>query len=348
MVLFSFANSAPVLTLAFFGLRSFGMSALGLVSSVIQSKWWVTKNGRVSSLSGIVGAILSTSVFSIVYEISVQSFGWRSAYRLFSLVTGCILAPLCLIFIRSTPESVGLLPDGQSSPKVASPQSAAKTLEGWDTKDAIRTPMFWAFSIGNFFWTLVAAGEFFNVVPTLNQKGFPLKSSPPLSSLLYTPLGIASAASTVVSGFAIDRFRPPRVIAVGFLIQAAGGYLGLSLSSVPAVLAFGIVNGLSNGWCGTCYRVAYATMFGRRNNGAITSIGRVLLVAGTAVGPLLFGIAPSMATSMWGGDVMSLAASSLMLLCSLVLVFMGEPKKPDRARDSDVAASPAEIEMATT
>jgi nitrate/nitrite transporter NarK len=159
----------------------------------------------------------------------VLQLGWRTAAVLSGLAVLTLL-PLVL-FIRRSPESMGLLPDGDRSPaqdRHASPSGLTPLLDDtreFTTREALRTPTFWLLAAFHGLRNVPYAGVTVHLVPLLVWKGL----DEPAAAFYVGLTALATVVSRPLTGWLGDRQSKQMIGAVGVLLGAAG----------LAVLAYG-------------------------------------------------------------------------------------------------------------
>jgi len=100
-------------------LGSLGMMAMGgLVTSTTVSKWFVRKRGRATAIV-MAGLPMGGAVLVPVTQFVISNYGWRGAWVVLGLLVWVLVVPLAALFMRRTPEDMGLRPDGDSGGVVA-------------------------------------------------------------------------------------------------------------------------------------------------------------------------------------------------------------------------------------
>ena len=113
-ILLSFTQSYLVFVLVFMGPMSLGFQAgFNQATMATVNHWFRRKRGLAMSIVQTGQAIGGVLIFPLV-ALAVLKLGWRPAAFLSGLVVLTLL-PLVL-FIRRSPESMGLLPDGERRP----------------------------------------------------------------------------------------------------------------------------------------------------------------------------------------------------------------------------------------
>src|SRR5215475_11995801 len=137
--------------------------------------WFLTKRGLAMSILQTGQAIGGVVLFPLV-ALAVLKLGWRSAALLSG---GAIFLTLPLVLlVRRSPESMGLLPDGETEP----PPSAAgvtprhrrppRALVELTTTEALKSSAFWLIAGFHSFRNIPYTAVTVHLVPLLVWKGF--------------------------------------------------------------------------------------------------------------------------------------------------------------------------------
>ncbi|UCG24800.1 MAG: MFS transporter [Chloroflexota bacterium] len=124
-----------------------GITILGLgVQAGLIARWFRRKLGMALGLA-FAGTGLGAFILTPTTERLISSVGWRFSY-LFMAGLALLLIPLTVIFLRLTPASMGLRPDGDLAPENSSADApaddaAGEPAGGWTLERAARTPAFW-------------------------------------------------------------------------------------------------------------------------------------------------------------------------------------------------------------
>jgi MFS family permease len=254
--------------------RGLGQSALSVASLALVGKWFTR---RLSLAMGVYALLMSVGfmvAFPAVGAV-VQAGGWRTAWRGVGLAL-VALAPLCWIFVRSTPESIGLLVDGGRA-RVEEPAAGA-TL-----KEALGTPAFWVFALAASVYGLVASGIALFNESILAERGF--------DPTTYYRTLVVTALTALVGNFAGGAFAARG--SVRTLLVAAMSLLAASLVALPQVrsqahvMAYAVVMGLVGGFVMVVFFSFWGRAYGRVHLGRIQGAAQILTVLASAVGPLI-------------------------------------------------------------
>ena len=120
------------------------------------SKWFTRKWGTALGIV-MAGEGIGSIVIQPLVGIIAQNFGWRTTYLFAGLLVLVLNVPLILFVLKDSPESMGLLPDGDKSEEIANPQNG-KLLIQTDTEPTpavrnikllsyLKRPAFWLMGI---------------------------------------------------------------------------------------------------------------------------------------------------------------------------------------------------------
>jgi MFS family permease len=311
----------------FLALRSTLVSVGGvfmchMVVSVTVSRWFVQKRGRAIAIASL-GQGFSKVLIPIVTAALFIWIGWRFTWAIFGVITFVIVLIPALIFMRRSPEDMGLRPDGrdaaseiaggavQGARKVGPAESADATV--WTWQEVVRSQTFW---IVCFIYGIVnvgIAGLNLHVFAYVTDIGFSnIVAATVLSIIASTQLG-----STLIWGFISERMEIRRSSALMFLIQAIGLGLVLALDRVAPLyigfLLYGI--GLGGGW--VLQELVWANYFGRMSLGMVRGLGVLVTHALGAAGAPFFGFVHDLTGSYqisFSSFVIALALSALLSL----------------------------------
>ncbi len=140
MMLASLVNETWQLYLIF-ALIGLGGGTLETPPSGVVARFFIRGRGLALGIAtaGIGAGIL---VLSSVIQSFITTFGWRDAFLLTGIIPVILGVPAAAIFMRSTPEDIGLLPDGEKYSKMAEPINTAPVQE-YSLRAAVRLPQFW-------------------------------------------------------------------------------------------------------------------------------------------------------------------------------------------------------------
>ena len=221
-ILLSFTQSYLVFVLVFMGPMSLGFQAgFNQATMATVNHWFRRKRGLAMSIVQTGQAIGGVLIFPLV-ALAVLKLGWRPAAFLSGLVVLTLL-PLVL-FIRRSPESMGLLPDGERRPP-DDPSSGAQTpvhrhedAEEFTAREALRTPTFWLLAAFHGLRNIPYSGVSVHLVPLLVWKGL----DEPTAAFFVGLTALSTVVVRPLTGWLGDRQSKQKIGAMGVLLGAAG------------------------------------------------------------------------------------------------------------------------------
>jgi len=307
-----------------------GVFMCHMVVSVTVSRWFVHKRGRAIALASL-GQGFSKVLIPVVSAALFVSVGWRFTWAIFGAITLVIVLIPAFIFMRRSPEDMGLKPDGIDEPVVAAsgaapkhdPQPAVDVSADevvWTWQEVIRTQTFWIICFIYGMANVGIAGLNLHVFAYVTDIGFSaIVAASVLSIIASTQLG-----STLVWGVVSERMEIRRSSMLMFLTQAIGLGLVLAMDQIVALYAgfllYGI--GLGGGW--VLQELIWANYFGRLSLGMVRGLGILVTHAFGAVGAPFFGFVHDLTGSYRSSFLTFVIA---LLLSALLSLMVRTPRK---------------------
>ena len=304
-ILLSWVDTYTGFMVVYLGVISLAFIA-GFVHSpmVVANSWFIRRRARamtvVSAAVPVGGALISP-----LLAIGVQSFGWRWA----AFLSGCIFLAVCLPLsfqVQRSPESMGLLPDGESAPDhrgsgvpLESTILRAPLDLNFTAKQAMCTLVFWLLVIS--MTTRVAAYSTLSVhfVPIMVWQG--LNESE--AAFMLASFALINLAAHFLLGWMGDRVNKPALMALCHLAPALTVIPLLGKASLWQLWLFTSLYTLLD----ASFPIVWATVgdfFGRKHFATIRGMLSFFYMWGSFAGPVLAGTiydrTQSYATVMWG------------------------------------------------
>ena len=260
------------------------------LTRTILPKWFIRKRGRVLGLAAM-GPGFGPMIFPVSIQALINMADWRTAWLVLGVVTIAILVPLSLL-VRTRPEDMGLLPDGDMVPytntgnSVEVNKTEPQIVEGLTRKESLHTTSFWLI-VGSFMLVGLGMGGFHaNLVPYFQDTGF----TAAVAALSGTAFAISSVTFRPLWGILAERI-PVRYLIGPLLIVAAGTVLLLlNVDGKTSMLIASGVHGVAIGAYITLQGIVVADYFGRAHLGAINGIIRPFMTGAAALSPLLIAL----------------------------------------------------------
>ena len=250
-ILLSRADSYWELVILFSGIISLGKSAgFGQTLMAAVNQWFIRR--RSVAMSTLMTAFAGGGAFVVLLlNFGIQQIGWRDTL----LWTGVFIVAMTLpaaFFIRSRPEDLGLLPDGDT-PEDASGGTGSGGRGRRSSGDvsfsfaqAIRTRAYWFIMVGAILRVSVTNGMLVHVFPIMALRGISENEAAAWVAAMFF-LGIPLR---FVMGVTSGKFRGNVLLAIGMVIGAVGmgglwigpGIVGMLLFVVGIAIVEGITS----------------------------------------------------------------------------------------------------------
>ncbi len=332
-LLFARVDDFITFALVYLGMISLGASVSFQHAIFAGLNMWFIRN-RALALSLLASSAAFGGVVLIpLLTIMIARAGWEWAAFISGLVFLVVVLPFCLV-IKTSPESMGLLPDGDSPTPGPSPtrERGASRASPADSRDftiseALHTSSYWLLLLGMVLRQLAIMGILVNLQPLLIWKGASLETAGYLISLMLA----TNVVARIAIGWAADRWPKPPIMT---LCSAAGSLacvlilMGSWDTSPWTIVLYLIFTGVGEsvgiiGWA------ALGDYFGRRKFATLRGI-ITFSQSGVLVGsPMFVG---------WWADHSGGSYDFPLLLCLIVMgtaaVSFAFMKKPVRRSDS--------------
>jgi sugar phosphate permease len=288
--------NSPVSLYLIFGLilsMGFNMGFTHATSAAV-AKWFVKKRGRALSIlttgNGVGGAI-----FVPVIAWLITQFGWRVATLILGVANLAIPLPISLI-VRSTPEEMGLRPDGETTtpedttvePDSSLAPSTADTSPdevNLTVREALKTRAFWVYAISMVLRACILSAIVVHQIPHLMDIGIEYEAAASVLGLMV----LMSIPGRFIFGWLGDRFSKRVLLFISCVLQGIGIFIFINASTLPTLYLFVIVYGLGYGGAIPLTVALRADLFGRTNYATISGITMPLTMIGTVTAPLFAG-----------------------------------------------------------
>ena len=248
------------------GVVSFGSTALGpLPSNTAVANWFVRLRGRALGIS-TAGISMGGVVFVPLTQFLIDQFGWRDAFAVLGLLILAVAVPPVALFMRRSPESMGLRPDGAAPPRHDVALDLDREIErSWTPAQAMRHPNFWLITVAFALTVMGLSATLLHLITFLRDRGF---SGAYASWALGATAGVG-VVGKLGFGALLDRFEQRRVIMWCFALQALGVVLLAVTTGWVTLALFVLIYGFAMGGNATLQATILGECFGRLHYGAI-------------------------------------------------------------------------------
>jgi MFS family permease len=328
------AASLSVLTsLAYAGLQNLAMLyTIALVAGFavagttilpaqsLVTNWFQEFRGRAMGLT-MLGIGLGGFLLPSFNELLIRLVGWRRAWLVGAGIMLGIVIPLIAVYVRTRPTDLGLSVDG-GEPRQQADDPAAATAIGLSVKQAVATRNFWLL-VGVFLLQLIGVGALnFHFVPFATQEmGFPAREV----AFYYGSTVGFSIVGRLAFGWLADRFAPPRLLTLSFLLLAAGPgtiellFLTLGLRDSQLLWLYAVPFGMGVGSNAVIMPILVGACFGEDHFSEIMGVLMSGFALGVIVGIPGAGFIYDRTGSYEGAIVACLVGLLLAMLLSLLI-----------------------------
>jgi len=272
------------------GVASAACSEIPVSTAV--SNWFRKKRGIAMGITttgiGLGGLFLAPSV-----SLLILSFGWQATFLVMGLLTWVVILPLVALIMRTRPQEIGLLPNGErgldraraSESLLQQSIAAPGKNSNLNNRASIRTKELW---LTGFAFSLVSYGIIavtIHEVPFIIDMGVPLTAA---ATVLGLTAGIG-ALGKLSFGYFADRLSPKWLMLACIALQAGGVVILMQSNSLRMVWAFVIVFAFGSGGTNTLRPLVIGEFFGIDSFGRTFGLTELIRRLGAAAGPLVAG-----------------------------------------------------------
>ena len=294
-----------------------------MVVNIVIAQWFLRRRGRAFAISSM-GIGFAKVCMPIVAASLIVWFGWRQTWVVFGLVTLVLGVVPALLFIRRSPEEMGLLPDGSEEPvastakqnRAATDATTNQDLE-WTRGEAMRTRTFWLLVITFGIASVGVTGLNLHVYPYVTDLGHP----PLVAATVMSVIASMQLFSPLAWGFFAEHVDVRIAAMLRFVIQGIGLGLAMLTPSLFCLYAGFFLYGIGLGGNMVLPEVLWANYFGRRSLGKVRGLGLLISQVMAAAGPPFFGFL----FDITNGYGLSFAIFGCALIISAVLSLMLRP-----------------------
>jgi MFS family permease len=290
-----------------------GVATAPVTYGRVVANWFDRKRGLALGLAS-AGVGFGAFLTPPLAQFLVDRTGWRSAYLGLAGAALLIALPAVVLFLRGTPQEVGLMPDGVPVPSPSAPLAASAA--GMTLSEAIGTRTFWQLCVIFFCVAACVTGATAHLVPMLTDHGISGRTAVWATSLF----GLSSIVGRVGNGYLVDRFFAPRVIAVLFGGAAAGVALLLGGGTGATAFVAAALLGLAVGAESDVIPFLISRYFGMRAMAALYGCAFAAYVLGNATGRYLFAVGFDAAGSY---ELPLACAVGVLVLASIATLTLG-------------------------
>ena len=270
---------------------SLGSSLGGFITvNAALANWFDKRRSRAMGLASVGWGVSGWALPLIVFSMDI--IGWRGMAMWSAVIVLVVGLPITMLF-RHSPEPYGYLPDGE---KHAPQEDAGDGIPGtsrpilslvsygFTSREALRTPAFWFVSLGHASAMLSVSTINALFIPYVEEEMFISRET---GALIYTVLTTVMIGAQVAAGFLAERIEMRKIIVVCMFGHTLALIALILATSIPMLVVFAVIHGLSWGFRGPLMTAIRADYFGRAAFATIMGFSSLIVQLGTMSGPLL-------------------------------------------------------------
>lgn len=250
--------------------RGFGQSALSVGSLALIGRSAGTQNGLAMGMYSCLTTLGFIGAFAVLREVVMASpNSWRTP--LMGIGFGVLVAAAISLLLVRDREMI----NGEAN----TPSEPSRTL-----RQALGSPVFWAFAVSTAFYGLVVAGTSLFNESILAERGFS-KAVFLNATVVGIPVGLVA---NLIGGWLATQLPLGKLLAGGLLVLACTLGVFPRISSEWHAYAYASAVAGAGGVMTVCFFTVWRRAFGPAALGRIQGAAQLLTVIFSAVGPLLF------------------------------------------------------------
>lgn len=258
--------------------RFMGQGMLNHIAITAMARRYEAERGRAISFAGL-GFIIGESIFPPVIVLALSLYDWRLIWPAMALLAAVTFLPFIKRLIGHA--------EGQDGKGTAALENATKEDGHWTRADLLRDPRFYMLSLIPIAQSGIITGLFFHQVHLIDLKGWSFN----WWSICFTIYAGFSLLGGLVSGFTIDRFSARLIAPFSLLFMIAALILLAELNQPIIAAVVMALLGVGASYTMLAMSSLWAELYGTRHLGAIRSVANVVMVFGSALGPVILGLA---------------------------------------------------------
>ena len=292
-ILLSQTNSIWTFGLVYLGMITFGSDiAFSSSLSALINNWFHRRRALAMSSFHSMSS-LGPAILVPLLALLIASQGWRAASLAAGIIILVVVIPLCFL-VHSTPESVGLLPDGrppENSDREQLPEEQNRPpgveveQTEFELKEAMRTSSHWWLLTGSILRLTAKAGVILHIIPIMVWKGMDAQTG----AFIFGALLFLTVPLSLLFGWLADKLPKNFVLFISAVSGTVSFFLlATSSTSIWIIYLFVFLFAIaetsgSNNWA------TFGDYFGRKAYGRLRGITQLASSPGVLLAPVFAG-----------------------------------------------------------
>ncbi len=271
-MIMAFSSHVAMIFIGLLGLRFSGQGLLSHISSTTISKFFDKTRGKALSITSL-GYSSGEGLFPVLVSLIIAYAGWRNSLLTNSAAVALLLIPfIWFVFPKSRQE------DSETGPRADGDEFSRRRL--------LKDKPFYLLALNSIVLPFLVTGLFFYQSTLADFKNWDIE----WLSFCFLGFAIGRSVFSLLSGRLIDKYSAVRLLPLYLLPFLTGLLVLLLVEHIYAGLIYLFLTGVSVGLAATVKTAAIAEIYGSANLGGIRSVFSTLMVLGTALSPLFFGL----------------------------------------------------------
>ncbi|MEH6544947.1 MAG: MFS transporter [Sneathiella sp.] len=276
MVAFGFVQGPITLFLGIIAVRFLGQGMMTHIAFTSMARRYEAERGRAVAIAAL-GFPLGEALFPPLIVLAMGVVDWRYIWPAMAVLAAITLLPTIPYLIHHTTNQ-----DGHGVRDLVAEDEEAKH---WTRAEMLRDKNFYLLAPTAIAQSGIFTGLFFHQVFLVSEKGWNFE----WWSLCFTIFAGTSVFGGIASGILVDKFGARRLVPfvlfpllIGSLVFS---YAGPSIYAAAVMFILGLGAGATN----PVLSSLWPELYGTRHLGAIRSVATVVMVFGSALGPVFMG-----------------------------------------------------------
>ncbi|MDF2366078.1 MFS transporter [Sneathiella sp.] len=307
---FGFIQGPVTLFFGIIAVRFMGQGMMTHIALTSMARRYEAERGRAVAIAGL-GFPLGEALFPPFIVLALGFVDWRLIWPTMAVLAAFTLLPVAPFLIRHTTHQ-----DGAGAAVL---QAADEDAKHWTRAEMLRDKRFYLLMPTSMATAAIITGLFFHQVYFIELKGWSFE----FWSLSFAVFALASLIGGVVSGFLVDLFRAKRLVPfILFPMSVSLLIFAYAPSQIFAIVVMFIL-GIGVGGTNPVLSSLWPEIYGTRHLGAIRAVATVVMVFGSALGPVFMGVALDASIPL---TAISLACVIIILVAALLAKLALRPR----------------------
>lgn len=267
-----------------------GLGSAGAVPiSVAISNWFTRRRGLAIGIT-MIGFALGALLVTLLTSYLIEAFSWRAAFLAMGILVWAFVIPPIALFMKTRPQDMGLLPDGDPPREVPLTPESVKAAADPDPKaytmaTALRSPCLWLMMTAFFFAGLAIGGVLQHEHAFFTDTGVSAASA----GIMLAVTGGTGGLGKFSFGFLSDKISPRIAAMICFSLQLVAVIVLIQITTTAMMWVFVLLFGFAMGGQVALQPLVTIKFFGLPAFGSIFGVVALAASLGTAIGPILAG-----------------------------------------------------------